>query len=441
MIRLGLRCSVVAIGLVFGTATWLVSFLEAQAPLQPAAGEEAMLSRLEDKLKGPENNRLSDLRYGKKPVLDASPKETEENREVLKKAARHYVYRLTNPIYLEKEKNPEGLTMNGLVQEATDKLLVPEIKKKQFKPDTQGEYLKNFAKEVHACLRDVLSKNSKPIVRVNATRILSGLAEAGQEEVADSLLALLKNPNESDAVKLYACRGLKELFELGTAGKSAFQDPKREAACIVALNEFLARPRPKTLPAEAPADEVAAYQYVRREAIRALALSRSPLVANVKGPEGLTALWLQHAVKKQLDPETSLSEQADASIGLCRLQASLNKSYNLDQAAFQVGTFLLEFIKSYNDQRVSKNTTLPWKLYTIRTVLALEELDSQAKGTPSAAYVSGLVAVAKKVLREIEVDKESANPDELDKFLRGNQPTNKDLLKGVSEATLKTGAP
>src|SRR5262249_41302815 len=119
MIRLGLRGAVVSVGLLLSTAGWLMPILEAQGPLQPAAGEEAMLNRLaEDKLKGPENNRLSDLRYGKRPILDPSPKETEENREVLKKAARWYAYRLTNPIYLERDKNPEGLTMNGLVTEA-----------------------------------------------------------------------------------------------------------------------------------------------------------------------------------------------------------------------------------------------------------------------------------------------------------------------------------
>jgi hypothetical protein len=287
----------------------------------------------------------------------------------------------------------------------------------------------------------VLAKNGKPIVRVNATRILAALTECGQEDVADTLVSIIKNPNESDAVKFWAFKGLREIFELGTPGKSVFQDPKREIACITCLNDYVAQ-RPKSLPSEPPADELAGYQYVRREALRALSLTRYPIVPNVKGPDGLTALWLQRAVTgKGIEPETSLTERAEASIGLCRLQVALNKAYALDQAASQVGAFLLDYIKAYNDQRPTKNTSLPWKLYTVRILVALEELDGQAKGSPAAGYVSAFVTVAKKTLRDIEVDKESANADELDKFLRSNAPTNKELLKGVSEATLKTGAP
>jgi hypothetical protein len=433
---------VVVFALVLGAASWLLPVAEAQVQfLQPPPGEEAMLSRMEDKLKGPENTRLSELRHGKRPVVDAAAKETEENREILKKAARFYAYQITNPLY--HTNNPANPTMNDLVNQAYDKiLLMPEIRSKRPIKDEQKGYLKEFSKEMHLCLRDVLAKNGKPIVRVNATRILAGLTEAGQEDVADTLVSIIKNPNESEAVKFWAFKGLKELFELGTPGKSAFQDPKREIACIACLNEYVGRPRPKGLAAEPPADELAGYQYVRREAIRALAHTRYPIVPNVKGPDGLTALWLQRAVaSKGIDPETSLTERAEASIGLCRLQVALNKAYNLDQAASQVGAFLLDYIKAYNDQRPTRNTSLPWKLYTVRILVALEELDNQAKGSPAAAYVSAFVTVAKKTLRDIEVDKESANADELDKFLRSNAPTNKELLKGVSEATLKTGAP
>src|SRR5262249_22836689 len=150
---------------------------------------------------------------------------TEENREVLKKAARFYAYRITNPIYLQKENNPDGFTMNDLVNQAYDKMLVtPEIRSKRPIKDEQKGYLKEFSKEMHLCLRDVLAKNGKPIVRVNAARMLAGLTEAGQEDVADTLVSIIKNPNESEAVKFWAFKGLKELFELGTSGKSVFQE-------------------------------------------------------------------------------------------------------------------------------------------------------------------------------------------------------------------------
>src|SRR5262249_12891422 len=155
---------------------------------QPPPGEEALLGGLGDKLLPKESSRLGDLRFGKKPVSDPNPKEFEENKLVLTKAAKYYAYRLTNPIFLEKEKNPENLTINDLVNHAFDKMLLnPEIRSKRGIKDEQKEYLKSFSKEMITCLRDVLAKNGKPIVRVNAVRMLAGLAEAGQEDVADTL--------------------------------------------------------------------------------------------------------------------------------------------------------------------------------------------------------------------------------------------------------------
>lgn len=445
MPRLPFRLFVVGFGLVLFASAYLLPLL-AQGPLQPAVGEEALLGGLGDKLKGPENSALSDLRHGKRPVIDASPKTTEENRAVLKKAAQYYAYRLTNPAYhAEKEKNPEQLTMNDLVNQAFDKLLlVPEIRSKRALKDSQPQYLKEFGKEMHTCLKEVLSKNSKPIVRINATRMVGGLAEAGQEEATDTLAALIKNPNEADAVKLYALRGLKEYFEQGAADKALFQDPNREAECIKAINQFLARTRPPSLPADAPPEEVGAYQYVRREGLRALATTRYPIVPKSKGLEGLSALWLMRALKKgELDVEPSLSEQAEAAIGLCQLQAKLGKEYNVDFAAYEIGLFLLDYIKAYNDQRVAKTTTLPWRLTTARINAGLEQLAAQGKeatavkGAPE--YVAKLVSEAQKALRPLEVDKD-ANPNDLDEFLRANKPPSKELLRGVKEATLKTAA-
>jgi len=439
------RPVVVGFGLVLFAAASLPLVL-AQGPLQPAPGEEALLGGLADKLKGPENTALSDLRHGKRPVLDPSNKVTEENRAILKKAAQYYAYRLTNPAYhAGKEKNPEQLTINDLVNQAFEKLLlVPEIRGRRALKDAQPQYLKEFGKEMLVCLREVLSKNSKPIVRINATRMVGGLAEAGQEEATDTLAALIKNPNESDAVKLYALRGLKEFFEQGSAEKSLFQNANREAECIKALTLFLARPRPASLEADAPSEEVGAYQYVRREGVRALAATRYPIVPKVKGVEGLSALWLLRVLKKgELDVEPSLSEQAEAAIGLCQLQAKLGKEYNVDYAAYEIGLFLLDYIKAYNDQRVAKVTTLPWRLYTTRLGLGLEQLAAQGKeatGTKGAPeYVAKLVSEAQKALRPLEVDKD-ANPNDLDEFLRANKPPSKELLRGVKEATLKTAA-
>ncbi|MBL8797450.1 MAG: hypothetical protein JNM56_26350 [Planctomycetia bacterium] len=447
MMRKLLRSGSVALGLVVCGAGLLLPELEAQAPFQPAPNQKAYLGSLDHQLKSPaETSRLKDLRDGKRLVIDLNSKETDENKAVLAKAAMWYIYRLTDTKFHQgfyDEKTKSTTTMSDLVREFQEKIcLLPEIRGKRALKSEQVDYLKVFSKDCVACLREVLAKNSVPIVRVNAARMLAGLAEANQEEALDSLLDILKNPNEIDAVNLWALRGLKDWFEQVQAGKLNFKDEKREQRCILALQQFVSRPRPASLPADAPADEIAGYQYVRREAIRALGLTRYPLVPGTKGTEGLTALWLLRALKKgELGLDPSITEQAEAVIGLCQMETKLSKDFQPDYAVPAMGAFLLEYIKLYNDQRVSKLTTLPWKLYSARLIIALDQLAVQGRNLPKANsdYIDKFVAVAKKVLREIEVDKD-ANAPELDAFLTGNQPPSKELFKGMKEATLKTAS-
>jgi hypothetical protein len=438
MMRVALRLSVVGLGLALLAASGLAQ------QLQPQPGQEELLGGLGDKLLTKESSRLGDMRHGKKPVIDPVAKETEENKLVLTKAARFYAYRLTNPIYLEKEKNPEGLTMNDLVNQAYEKmLLIPEIRGRRALKDEQKQYLKEFTKELIPCLRDVLSKNGKPIVRVNAVRILAGLGEVGQEDVADTLREIIVNPKENDGVKEHAFKGLGSLFEIGGVDKaSIFQKADREAACIKAVVDYVGSPRPAWLPADAPPDEVGAYQYIRREALRTLAVSRYPLLRSKDG-EIQTATWLHRALKKELDPETTLTEQTEAAIGLCQLQAKLSKEYSLDFAAAEVGGHVVNFIKEYNIQKPLKQPMIPWKWYTARLMIALEALNNQAKDPAQKAvgdYVGKVVEQAQKALRPLEIDKD-ADPTGLDDFLQKNPPASKELLKGVKPAVLKTATP
>jgi hypothetical protein len=441
MIRLSLQLLMLGVGFLILTVGEFQSLLEAQQ-LQPAPGQEEFLGGLGDKLLPKESSRLGDMRFGKKGVVDANPKDTEDNKAVLTKAARYYAFRLTNPIFGEKEKNPEGLTMNDLVNQAYEKLLlVPEIRGRRGLKDEQKQYLKEFTKELVPCLREVLSKNGKYAVRVNAARILAGVAEAGQEEVADTLREIITNPKENNGVKLFAFRGFKELFDQGGGEKSIFTKADRELECINAICDFVRSERPPTLTVDAEQSEIGGYQFVRREAIRALAATRYPIAPKTKTGSCMTALWLQRVLNKELDPAPSLTEQAEAAMGLCQLRAGLSKEYNLDVAAYEVGKFLVEFIGDYSTQRATKQGLIPWKLYTTRLGIALEALNTQAKepggNKEVAAYVAKVVAEAQKAMKPLEVDKD-ADPTPLDAFLKANPPPNKELLKGVKEATLKT---
>jgi hypothetical protein len=411
--------------------------LLAQGPLQPKDGEEAFLGGLQDKLdpKG-EQKRFDELTLGKSSVSTEK-----ENRMVVAKAARWYAFRLTNPKYHgqgevdEKDKGGVVLSMNDLIKDANKQLFLPRGKKEL--NDNQKEYLKAFSGELVKCLREVLSRNSKPLVRVNAARMLGGVAEAGQEEVADTLVDIIQNPRESEAVKLYAFRALKELFDLNKPDESIIKDPKREARALLVLGEYVTR-KPESLPKAE--DEVDALRYVRREAVRALGMSRYALVPKSDKPEGRTAWVLLRVARKDgLTPEPSVSEQVEGAIGACRMRATKDAPVQLDYVAANVGPAVVEFVNQAGRAKSGTGDAgIAWKLYAARLHQALEDLRTRSKEGQAAGvadYVDKLVRQAQDPVRAVW-DGKDANPTALDDWLRANPPKSTTVYKGIADSTV-----
>jgi hypothetical protein len=395
--------------------------LTAQAPLQPKDGEEADLSHLKYKLdQKTEKKKFDELSLGK-----ASLAGDREAKDVLAKAACWYAYRITNP--------GSAPNINDLVKETYGQLLLPRGKKDI--NDNQKEFVKEFSKELIKCLREVLAHNAQPIVRVNAARMLASIGEAGQEEVADTLADIIQNPRESDAVKLWAFRGLRELFEATQPQNLLFKDAKRESRTLMALGDYVGRKR-EQLPTEA--DQLDAVRYVRREAVRALGLSRQPVVPKADKPEGRTTwLLLRVARKDGLTPEPSASEQVEGAIGACHLLA--DKNVQLDYVAHNIGAAAVDFVN--NASRAKAGTAdagLAWKLYAARFHQALDELQLHAKEGQAAGvadYVDKLVKQAKEPLRAIW-DGKDANPTPLDDWLRANPPKSTTVYKSIADSTI-----
>lgn len=183
------------------------------------------------------------------------------------------------------------------------------------------------------------------------------------EEAADEMVKVIEDKEQLDAVKLHALIGLRGLFQ----GEAGFANKKREARCIVALNDFVLR-KPN-YPQTATPPEVEAFRYLRREAVRALAASKWPvvlendrLVMRNNQPAGRTALTLLRVMRKDgLTPEPSLSEQVEAAVGLCQLESKRYpdsrhyKSYQPDYALAQMGHFLFEFGTQAEQDRMRRN--------------------------------------------------------------------------------------
>jgi hypothetical protein len=394
----------------------------------------ALLGGLKEKLDPKQNSRLSELKNGSKAIAD----DKAFNDEVLAKAANWYVYRLTWEQYHgqgteEKDKSAGiPLTMNDVVREAQNYLWLDSIRKKvQLKPP-QLEYVHALGKEMLRALRDVFSSNSKPIVRVNAGRVLSAIAETGQGDAADVAVALIQNPEESDAVKLYALRALKELFALPPASKTNWS-PARELNSIQAVQAYLTR---KIDPLPSDPQEREAINFVRREAVRALAQTRHAIVPNSKDASGRTALWLLKVARKDgFTPPPSVAEQIEAAMGVCEMLPA--KEIQWDYVAQHVGFAVVDFVNEYAKQRAGgEGAGMPWKLYAFRVNNALSSLAANAGNNK---YVASVIPQCLAALKPMEVGKE-ATAAALEDWLKANAPASKSLYAGIADAVISPPA-
>lgn len=394
-----------------------------QQPIPGAAGEK----RLEaEPLKGDERTAFDKLRDGN---LAWAP----QNQALLEKAARWYVNRVTWVEYQKKAFDASTTTtVNDLVVLEASRQ-IPEVKKqaaRQPDRDNQKKFLLEFGKALTATIDEVL-KNPMAIARVNAARILVKLGEAGQEESADYMVKVLQDKEQIDAVKLYVLRGLKELL----AATGRVRDPERELRIMQALVEFLKRP--PTYGAKAPADEIEAHRYLRREAIRALAQSHLPALVNKKEIAAQPALELLRVMSKDgVSPEPSFSEQLEAAIGLCKMQAKNYKEYQADYAAQHLGYFLSDFMTRYNDDRTKTLRSEAWKIQAVRLQQALDELGSESKD----AYIATLITKAKPLLAKIEGDM-VPQANVVGDWVKGKPSKSTTLYKGDDSSAVKLPAP
>jgi hypothetical protein len=383
-----------------------------------------------DNLTGAEKGKLQDLRVGKASVEGSSPQEKADNLKFLEKAARYYVYRLTDPLY---QSGSDRVNMNDVVQDAFRQILVPDPKKPL--GAAQQQYMKEFTHALVVSIgKDDIIKNPKPIVRVNAARILARLGEAGQEEAAKLLVEVVKDPNQLDAVKLYAFRGLKELFELGDPDRSIFQDRALETQCLQALEGYILKKR--DLPMGATPEEIEGIRYVRREAIRALGKTRFPALSNKGKVEARPALTLLRVARKDgIAPEPGLYERVEAVIGVCQLQPVLFRDWNMDNSAFHVGAVLFDFATAYNNAQ-AEHPNVPWLTGAVRLLQAVETLRGNAQNTPAldkgmVTYVNRFADAARGAIRPLE-SKQPPQPAPLQQWLSENAPKATSVYKGAA---------
>jgi hypothetical protein len=389
-----------------------------------------------------EKTQLLNLRDGRGEVSEA-------DKRLLEKAAKWYIYRLTHKEFQER-RPPDGTsvgtgqsTYDILQRDLYPLIAVPDPTKPPL-TDNQIKFMQAFTRALLDPIRKVLV-NPVPIARINAAIVLAKLSETQQEELADDLVKVIQDPEQLDAVKLYALRGLKTLLqgepyldrdvnEVRYKTGDTFGDRDREKRCILALIEFINR-QPRFSGKPTPA-EVNAYRYVRREAVRALGFSRYPAVADprthvISAP---TAVVLTRVMRRSgLSPEPSVSEQMEAAIGICQLRAREYLSYNVETAANHIGWFVVDFADKYEQDRTKGAKGGRWRYDANRLITGLQTLGAESQ---SNAKVTQVVRRCTEVLRNIH----GGTPTDvrgLRTWLDQNPPSDPRLYKGEETSAVR----
>jgi hypothetical protein len=413
-----------------GGVLLLFVLLQAQPPAKPGDAPPAPPAGPETAFKG---GRLSvdeptdrDWRdYQKMARGQDDPQQgqqipAERRKELFDKIPRFLIYRLT---WEEIHEGREKLTTRDIMEGSQGDygilqafpLLITFNKPaqdpdEQAKRERQQKYMVEFRQAASGFLREVL-KNRLLVARLNAAIVLERFTDYGQEEVADDLLAILDNPNENDAVKVWAIKGLGKL--LANAAVKAPKDPKRIERCALAAYAWLdtRTKTPPALVAELSEPEKDGIRFVRKAAIRALAEYRRPMIVDDpkanrrEGPVAGLLLRIMNNEENSVSPDASWSEREEAAVGLCHLQSKQSTTYQPDFVAYQVSRFIAALGAEAN--RDASRNTQRWQFFAAQLKAGTDALTADLKGNPSAAYLSKLMAGVNPVLENLYDDKKS----------------------------------
>ena len=411
---------------------------------KPAAGNPLTFFK-GGRLSADEPNQ-KDLREFDKMVrgADDPPITGDRRKELFDKVLRYLIYRLTweniheglEPITTRDimEGSRTG-TMDGIF-----KAFPPPTFNKQAedpeeaaKRQRQQKYLAEMRGYATEYLREVL-KNRLLIARLNAAIVFHRLAEYGQEEILDDLIAIIENPNEHDAVKHWAIKSVNELFT-ANAGKKP-KDPQRMDNAALAVYRWLDEHTrtPPTLLAELSEPEKDGIRYIRREAIRTLGNYRKPVIIDDpkagrrEGPTAELLLRIMNNQENSVLPEASLTERKEAAEALCYLQGKNAPNYQQDYVAFQVGRFIA--LLGAEASRDPSRTNQRWKAFADHLKAATDALSADVgKNSPHSAYVGKILDRIQPVLENLFDDRLATTAvGDLNEHLNTSPPKSTELF-------------
>lgn len=334
--------------------------------------------------------------------------------------AQWFAYRIAQPPF-NGEPEPKKANfsfvndINKLIKEAEDYCTLTVTPPATSLTVAQLEFADLFTAEIATATKFVLDNSTRPIERLNTVRLMAACSKMPGTKLIDPLLAIINNPNESDALRLYAFQGIRNFLDHGHPEDATRHLNYKDVAKLGQISESLSK---YILQKRTVRDdkEKAVIEYVRKEAVSALSHFRLSVIRETTrkavsrpGYTLMRVLW-----DPEIVPPVTLSERVDAICGFCQMK--IDDDLNIDVAAPFLQPSLVEFIRQANNDavRMKKENTLavlPWKISAARLSYSFAVWREAAKPIAknrNPDYITTLAAEVIPTLAPIEKEGPSA---------------------------------
>ncbi len=390
-------------------------------------------------------------------LYEGEKQPTAADQKLIELAAKAYVYYMTL-----KTKQSETGALQRRRDEFKGRLIYySTLDKNRAKNEA---FRKLLAQELSKCFQRVfaLDFEGNYVSIANTAQMLPAFGELGEKESGKFFVSLIKDPKQSDVVKLFAFKAMQEFFVRNPARLNPFAPNKTPEAQAKDPNHPWSREELADLidpvidfilksPANVnkmSAEEMDGYRFIRCEAIKVLGkieIPWIPLLEDIRGqkpkavraPVAYALLRVLADGKEELKPAPSFVEHLEAAIGLCQINAKQTvmedqpPRYNPDLAVALVGKFLIEGVRTYERDREERKAQplllpmVPWKTTADRLRKALEDFTRNLPPKSNAEKdLARIVAGAKIVVEQLRAERTVESPGELRDALRQMAPPN-----------------
>ena len=387
-------------------------------------------------------------RYPNSEKPNAAALSEEPAKKAMTAVLKWYLHRLTQDRVQAQREGSVGVLMDELLGTPTMASRVfPPLPPRRLAPDAEEEtkvrlamqrdYVAVLTGQALPILKQLL-RNKELIVRVNAARILDRFAAWGREGIAETLIGIIDNPKEHNAVRYYAIEALGRLLleyaPNGTFGPSDAGGARyRQAALSIYrwLDAYTNLPKEKD--AELTSEERDGISMVRRHAMTALGNTGKPRLVEAAGsgaPQGpIATLFLKIMDNDAVSPAASWPERVDAAFQLSRLQPKLSPSYQPDYVIGQLAGFIAKLGSEGASDTARKR--LRWRYTAVHLNDGLENFKAQLiQGSQGQVYFDKVHRRMVSVLEYLDDSTRSTGAvQDLVTWLAANPPASKSAFK------------